>query len=414
MICLNNIEESKVRIFIILQLLLYIIILNNKINHDEIFEKKNILNNTMNSITQYNEFKMNKEAKIYEREILLTKGRQYLDKCLKKENYEFYEKNENPMITTIIPTFNGEKTILASIHSVQYQNFSNIELIVIDDFSTDDSKKIVQKIQMNDKRIKLIDNKKKMGTLYSRSIGALFSKGYYILCLDSDDLFFDEDVFDYVYKRAINDNLDIVSFRSLFSYDYFADISKMKDFHFFGFQNNLFLSQPQLGIWTLNLNGKFRMHNHMIWSKSIKSTIYKKAVNLLGIKRYSIYLCWGEDTAINFIIFNIASSFKYIYKYGYMHIMQRESITYTHDINTKLYGELYFLDVMFDFSKNSSDKNFVVNQAIDIKSRFKINKYSNNTNNNYLKYILNKIIKCQFITSINKQKIKVGFKTFFM
>ena len=107
----------------------------------------------------------------------------------------------------------------------------------------------------------------------------------------------------------------------------------MKDFQFFGFQNNLFLSQPKLGIWTLNLNGTFRMHNHMIWSKSIKSNIYKKAVDLLGIKRYSIYICWGEDTAINFIIFNIASSFKYIYKYGYIHIMQRESITYTHDKN---------------------------------------------------------------------------------
>ena len=45
-----------------------------------------------------------------------------------------------------------------------------------------------------DKRIKLIENKKNMGTLYSRSIGALMAKGNYIMCLDNDDLFFDEDV----------------------------------------------------------------------------------------------------------------------------------------------------------------------------------------------------------------------------
>ena len=229
MIGLNNIEESKVRIFIILQLLLYNIILNFKNNYNDILEKKNLLNNNkLNSLKQDHELIMKKETKIYERNILLNKGRQYLDKCLKNENYDFYEMNENPIITTIIPTFNGEKTLKASTHSVQYQNFSNIELIVIDDFSTDNSKKIIQKIRMNDKRIKLIDNKKKMGTLYSRSIGALLSKGNYILCLDSDDLFFDEDVFDYVYKQAINENLDIVSFRSLFSDDYFADISILK------------------------------------------------------------------------------------------------------------------------------------------------------------------------------------------
>ena len=59
---------------------------------------------------------------------------------------------------------------------------------------------------------------------------------------------------------------------------------------------------------------------------------------------------------------------------------------------------------MFDFSKNNSDKNFVVNEALFIKRTYKINNYSNNTNNKYLKTILNKIVNCPFITGKNKKK----------
>ena len=371
MMLLNIIKKYKARISIILLFIVYIVILSilNKNKSTFVFFKKDELEDIHKNQNE-------------ERDIILTKGRKYLNKCLFQENNKLYERNDNPIITAIIPSYNCEKTINASIRSFQYQNISNNELIIVDDFSNDNTKIMIHNIHVMDKRIKLIENKKNMGTLYSRCIGALFAKGNYILCLDNDDLFFDEDIFDYVYSQAIKDNLDLVSFRALVCYDYLDDISKMKDFHFFGFPNNLYLKQPELGIWTLSLNGEFKLHNHMIWSKSIKTKIYKKAVNLLGIQRYSKYLCWAEDTSINFIIFNIAESFKYIYKFGYIHIRKRISATFTQNINNKLYGELYFLDVMFDFSKNCSDKNFVVNEALEIKKRFKINHYSNHTNDN--------------------------------
>ena len=123
----------------------------------------------------------------------------------------FHEMNEKPIITTIIPSYNCEKTIISAIHSVQYQNFSNFEIIIVDDFSQDKSKEIIKYIQSADKRMKIIENKKNMGTLYSRCIGALLSKGEYIFCLDNDDLFFDEDVFDYVYKQSIK-NMEVFTF----------------------------------------------------------------------------------------------------------------------------------------------------------------------------------------------------------
>ena len=243
-----------------------------------------------------------------EKDIILLKGRKYLDKCLNSQDNIFHQNNEKPEITTIIPSYNCEKTINSAIYSVQYQNFTNFEIIIVDDFSNDKSKEIIKNIQLTDKRLKLIENKKNMGTLYSRCIGALLSKGKYIFCLDNDDLFFDEDVFEHAYNKSIKNNLDILSFRALYINNYFDGISKMKDFHFFNIKNNLFLSQPDLGIWTLTLNGKYRMHNNMIWSKAIKTDIYKKVVNMLGINRYSKYVCWAEDTSINFIIFNHLTS----------------------------------------------------------------------------------------------------------
>ena len=408
MICMNKTKNFILRLTFIFLSLIFIIKFNYRCNK--------INSTSKNYSSQF--FDKNKDfismnlTEMNEREVVLSKGRKYLDNCLKNESIIFHEMNEKPIITTIIPSYNCEKTIISAIHSVQYQNFSNFEIIIVDDFSQDKSKEIIKYIKSADKRMKLIENKKNMGTLYSRCIGALLSKGEYIFCLDNDDLFFDEDVFDYVYKQSIKNHLDIVSFRALHINDYFDEVSKMMDFHFFNFSNNLSLSQPELGLWTLTLNGKYKMHNHMIWSKSIKTSIYKQAVNALGIQRYSKYVCWAEDTSINFIIFNIASSFKYIYKFGYIHIVKKSTATFTQNKNNKLFGELFFLDIMFDFSKNNSEKNFIVNEALKIKKRYKIDKYSNNENYNYLKSILIKVINCPFIIMKNKRKIKLNFKNF--
>ena len=98
----------------------------------------------------------------------------------------------------IIPLYNCEKTIKPTLHSIQYQNMSEIEIILINDCSTDNTSKIIEKAQKYDHRIKAIKNNKNMGALYSRSIAALMTKGEYIFGLDNDDMYFYHDVFDYI------------------------------------------------------------------------------------------------------------------------------------------------------------------------------------------------------------------------
>ena len=108
---------------------------------------------------------------------ILQSGRKYLDKCITSHNKIKHNNIKQPKISVIIPLYNCERTINQSIYSIQFQNFSHFEIILINDFSKDNTSTIIKDFQQNDKRIKIINNHKNMGTLYSRSIGALKSKG---------------------------------------------------------------------------------------------------------------------------------------------------------------------------------------------------------------------------------------------
>ena len=71
-----------------------------------------------------------------------------------------------PKVSVIIPNFNNEKYIEEAIKSVQNQSLKDIEIIIIDDCSTDDSLNIIQNIAKSDSRIKIIQNQKIAGFFY--------------------------------------------------------------------------------------------------------------------------------------------------------------------------------------------------------------------------------------------------------
>ena len=133
----------------------------------------------------------------------------------------------------------------------------------------------------------------------------------------------------------------------------------------------------------------------------------------LGKKRYSVFVSWAEDTIINVVLFSIASSFKFVHKYGIIHLNNNLTASFTQSSNLKLFGELYLLDIIFDFSRNTSDKNFAVEYAYNIKKTFGINKFEHDTNLIYFKTILKKLLNNFYITNRNKKKIKKDFETFF-
>ena len=229
------------------------------------------------------------------------------------KNFLFYDLNNinfnitinnKPNISIIIPLFNCQNSIELSIKSIQYQTFLNYEIILINDFSKDNTLNIINCLRMKDSRIKVINNNKNMGTLYSRSIGALKAKGKYIYCLDNDDLFYDEHLFEKLYEFAEKTDYDIVEFKSYYikKYSSRVKLSEIKIGPFNRHPINMTLTQPQLGLFPISKKGKYSDNDFHIWGKSIKTKIYQKAINLLKMKNFSFHNCWTEDISIIFII----------------------------------------------------------------------------------------------------------------
>ncbi len=100
--------------------------------------------------------------------------------------YDSYIENESPLVSVIIPTYNRAYILKESILSVLNQTYNNIEVIVVDDYSSDDTEKVV--LSMVDHRITFVRNEKNFGTAESRNIGAKLAKGEYLAFNDSDDL----------------------------------------------------------------------------------------------------------------------------------------------------------------------------------------------------------------------------------
>ena len=102
-------------------------------------------------------------------------------------------------LSVIIPNYNSSKWINQCIDSVLNQMYSNFELIIVDDMSTDDS---VEKIkQYSDARIKLIELDKKRFNGGSRNVGVENADGDYILFLDCDDYFYNV----FTFKKIVDE-----------------------------------------------------------------------------------------------------------------------------------------------------------------------------------------------------------------
>src|SRR5690242_296893 len=93
----------------------------------------------------------------------------------------------SPVVSVIIPVYNGEKYIEATIRSVMNQSLKDIDIYVVNDASKDKSAEIVEQLAKTDSRIHLI-NKKNSGVADSRNRGFESSKGTFVAFLDQDDI----------------------------------------------------------------------------------------------------------------------------------------------------------------------------------------------------------------------------------
>lgn len=115
---------------------------------------------------------------------------------------------KGPKLSVIIAVYNTEKYVGKCLDSLFNQTYSNIELVVINDCSTDDSLKILKKYAKKYANMILIDNKENRGLSYSRNVGLENANGEYIGYIDSDD-YVDSDYYEKLMKAIIKEESDV-------------------------------------------------------------------------------------------------------------------------------------------------------------------------------------------------------------
>lgn len=113
-----------------------------------------------------------------------------------------------PLISVVIPTYNRASTILKSVESVLNQTYKNLELIIVDDCSTDDTQAIINNLK--DNRVVFYKLPQNSGACTARNKGIEIATGQFIAFNDSDD-FWHEDKLEKQLDCLINNNADIVT-----------------------------------------------------------------------------------------------------------------------------------------------------------------------------------------------------------
>lgn len=113
----------------------------------------------------------------------------------------------SPLITIIIPAYNAEQFVLDAIHSVLEQTYTALEILLVDDCSTDSTVDMVQTLQ--DSRVQLIKQQHNQGASAARNTGMQQAKGSYIAFLDADDVWH-PDFLKHMVSQAISSESDLL------------------------------------------------------------------------------------------------------------------------------------------------------------------------------------------------------------
>ena len=284
-------------------------------------------------------------------------------------NKNLFKSNENPLVSVVIPVYNTQDLINNTIKSIQNQDLLNIEIVLINDFSTDNSLNIIKRLQKEDPRIKIINNKKNMGIFYSRNIGTLSSRGEFIFPLDNDDMILNKDVLSTITNIAKEGNFDIVEFKGVEIWrNDFNDLkSNIKNTNFSEHKLNLVLFQPELSAFPIQPGrtiNNYNLNSCYLWAKCIRKNIYKKGLNYIGKNKYSRYIRAWEDLISMIILFNTANSYKFVGKYGILRIKRRGSGFFVTKTIEKKFAILYLVDTVLDFPKNTPEYKRLITNLI--------------------------------------------------
>ena len=163
------------------------------------------------------------------------------------------------LITIVINVYNCEKYINKCLECIVNQTYKNLEILIINDGSTDNTLSICRKYKDPRIRIKTTEN---LGLSLSRNVGIDNAKGEYLYFIDADD-FIEVDTIEYLYKLIKKYNVDIATCKSMDIYNYDYEVKNKKE-------KVVFLSNKEMLIKIL----LFQDRAVAFWNKLIKKELF--------------------------------------------------------------------------------------------------------------------------------------------
>ena len=124
-----------------------------------------------------------------------------------------------PIISIIVPVYNTERYLLECLNSIMAQTYENIEIVIVDDASTDNSRRIITEFQRQDDRIKCFRHEKNGGISRARNTGLKHSTGAYIAWCDSDDVLHPQFI-EWLYSILVKEDADFVECQCVSDYEF--------------------------------------------------------------------------------------------------------------------------------------------------------------------------------------------------
>lgn len=185
------------------------------------------------------------------------------------------------LVSIIIPVYNAERYIIDTLESVENQTYMNYEVILIDDKSTDNSKKVIEDYIQDKEKYHLFSNEQNSGVAYSRNRGFKIAKGYYVALLDADDIW-DKDKLDvqvefmrtkdiefsytsyYIFNNDLSKNLKLYKTREFGTYE------ELLQENFIGCSSVMIKSSV---LKNFNMNGSYSHEDYAFWLQLMKNNI---------------------------------------------------------------------------------------------------------------------------------------------
>ena len=318
---------------------------------------------------------------------------------------KFFYEFKNPKISLIIPVYNQEKYLIPFYCSVLNQSLYNIEIIFIDDASTDNSSKIIKNFIKKDKRIIYLKNDINKRTYYSRKKGILKAKGEYLLVIDPDDLLVNN-ILEKLYKTAKFHNLDILQY-----YIIYGNYTHNKIWNKLKCKSGIIYYPRVKDIF-------YKCKTRNLCDKLVKREIFIKSIKYMGEKYDYDRLEINDDDFAIYGLIKIAKSYGFLEQIGYFYYTYNPNSTIHQVFNEKntniIFHSLFtIMKYYFEESKNNRREKKLIAFTYFYEKVFLLfkNRIKYLTDGfDYINKVLEQYINCKYLKNEDKKLLKIFLK----